>query len=190
MIFSFKLPVLQLLILCFLLFSLSSFAQKSEENIEEDNDTEKFVHHKISLIISHTHIPKGNSSVQNETFLIVPSWGMNYEYWFNERWAVGLHSDMEISTYIIVNEHGREIERERPIISTIVGIYKPNKLINLIAGIGREFEKNENFWVFRLGFDLEFEMHNRWELSPSLIYDIKESVYDSWTIGLGVSKHF
>ncbi len=158
--------------------------------MEEDHEMEKMVHHKVSLIISHTHIPKGNSSAQNETFLIVPSWGLNYEYWINHKWAIGMHNDMEISTYVIIDEHGSEIERERPIISTIVGIYKPNKLINLIAGFGREFEANENFWVLRFGIDLEFEMHNGWELAPSLVYDIKETIYDSWTIGLGIGKRF
>jgi len=185
-----NLPARQFSILYLLFMSLNSYAQTSEENFEDDNDTEKFVHHKISLVISHTHIPKGNSSAKEETFLIVPSWGLNYEYWINHKWAVGLHNDMEISTYVIVDERGSEIERERPIISTIVGIYKPNKIVNIVAGFGREFEKNKNFWVIRLGIELEFELHNRWELSPGLIYDIKESVYDSWTIGLAVSKRF
>lgn len=120
--------------------------------------------------------------------VIVPSCGLNYEYWLNHQWAVGIHSDMEIATYIIENHESTEIERERPIIISTVGVFKPVHQIVLIAGIGREIETHENLWVARFGIDYEFELRDGWDLSPSLIYDIKESLYDSWTLGLSVGK--
>ena len=32
------------------------------------------------------------------------------------------------------------------------------------------------------------EINEYWDISPSLIYDLKESVYDSWSIGLTVGR--
>jgi len=141
-------------------------------------------------MIGHTHVPKGSKRSNGDGPLIVPSWGLNYEFWLNEKWALGLHNEMEISTFVIDEGHGSEIERERPIITTLVGIFKPSHLFGFIAGFGREFEKHQNFWVFRAGIELEFEINHHWKVSPSLIYDLKESVYDSWTIGLTMGKRF
>lgn len=97
---------------------------------------------------------------------------------------------MEISTYIVDEGYGREIEWEWLLISTLVGVFKPGKTTCFLAGVGREFETHQNFWVFRAGIEFEFEINEFWDMSPSLIYDMKESVYDSWTIGLNVGKRF
>ena len=80
---------------------------------------------------------------------------------------------MEISTYIVNEGQVSEIERERPLISTLVGIFKPGKTVGFLVGIGREFEKHQNFWVFRGGIELEYEINEYWDISPSLIYDLK-----------------
>jgi len=95
---------------------------------------------------------------------------------------------MEIATYVVEEHDNKEIERERPIIVTMVGLFKPTHNIVLLAGLGREFEKDHNFWVIRFGAEYEFELNDGWDLSPTLVYDMKESVYDSWTIGLAVGK--
>jgi len=151
------------------------------------HDQHGFMHHRVALMIAHTHVPGARTGSQGSA-VIVPSWGLNYEYWLNHQWAVGIHSDMEIATYIIESHESTEIERERPIIISTVGLFKPVHQIVLIAGVGQEIEKHENLWVFRFGIDYEFELNDGWDLSPSLIYDIKESLYDSWTLGLSVGK--
>ena len=66
--------------------------------------------------------------------------------------------------------------------------FKPIHSLVLLAGFGREFDRHEKFWVIRFGIEYEFEIKNGWDLSPTLVYDIKESVYDSWSIGLAVGK--
>jgi hypothetical protein len=168
-------------------FLLSSiyFIQAQEHHPELAES--ELTHHKVIIMIGHTRVPRG---IGGTTPLIIPSWGFNYQYWFSHQWGLGLHNDMEIATYIIKDEEGIEIERERPLIVSLVGHYKPIQLLGFFTGMGREFEKSESFWVYRLGMSLEFEMSNNWELAPELVWDAKEAVYDSWAIGLSVGKRF
>ncbi|MEN8247412.1 MAG: hypothetical protein ABFS32_00640 [Bacteroidota bacterium] len=157
---------------------------------QEDEHHEEHKHHRIAGIMSHTYIPKGYNSTENSSFLIVPSWGFNYEYWFNEKWAIGLHNDIEISTYIIETPEGSELERERPFITSLVGIYKPVKGLEIIAGFGKEFENHESFLVYRIGLEYEIEISHHWDLAPGLVFDIKEETYNSWTLGIGIGRKF
>ncbi len=41
-----------------------------------------------------------------------------------------------------------------------------------------------------MGIEYEFELKNHWDLAPSLVFDLKEDVYDSWTLGIAVGKRF
>lgn len=159
------------------------------EETHGGNDEKRF-RHRVALVLGHTHIPKGVSGSGNQTNLIVPSWGFNYEFWLNEKWAIGSHNDMEISTYSIETDDGLLVERTRPMILSLVGIYKPTHHIGFVLGFGKEFEPHANYYVIRAGIELEFEISNNWDLSPGLVYDMKESIYDSWTIGVAVGKRF
>ncbi len=172
----------------FLLTLFSSGFAVSQELEQELKEKEEFKHHVFSITLGHTHIPKGFNGNSKAGSLIVPSWGLNYTYRFNEKWAIGSHNDMEISTYVIENGEGTELERERPIIISLVGLYSPFRYTSFIMGFGREFETNESFWVFRAGVEFEFELNDKWAFSPSLILDLKEDVYDSWTIGIGILR--
>lgn len=181
----FILATLQILIIT------SLCAQDHEEVIIHEHESESNdSFHSISLIIGHTHIPKGFDRADNNMALIVPSWGLNYVFHFNEKWAIGWLNDMEIATYMVQKSEGDEIVRERPIITSLVGIFKPNKHIGLLAGFGREFEKHQNFWVLRIGIEIEIEINESWAMLPALTYDVKEEIYDSWTVGLAVAKRF
>ena len=156
-------------------FTQEAILAQGHPSIQHKNS---FMHHRVALMITHTHVPGARTETQGSA-VIVPSCGLNYEYWLNHQWAVGIHSDMEIATYIIENHESTEIERERPIIISTGGIFKPVHQIVMIAGVGREIETHENLWVVRFGINYEFELRDGWDLSPSLTYDIKESLYDS-----------
>ena len=168
-----------------ILFNLSiSNAQSQEQHHTE------FKHHRLAVIIGHTHVPKGFQSSKGTENIIVPSWGFNYDYWINSSWAIGLHVDMEISTYVIEDNSGSNLERERPYIIAIVGSYNPWKGLLLGAGFGKEIETHQNFWVYRFGLEYGIELPHDWDLEPALVWDIKGSLYDSWTIGIGIGKRF
>ena len=172
-----------------LLASFGAMGQEPEKEHASHGDFERHFH-SISLAIGHTHIPKGFNGVDGRKGLIVPSWGLNYEYHFNEKWVIGWHNDMEISTYVVEGEHGDEIERERQLTSSIVGIFRPGKHVGCLAGFGREFERHQGFWVFRAGIEVEFEIAHSWSLIPYASFDLKETVYDAISIGLATSKRF
>lgn len=180
---------------CFsvLLILLLIFFSKAKLLAQEHNENgahTKFLHHRASIIIGHTHVPKAFQSSTGSGTIIVPSWGLNYDYWINHKWAIGLHADMEIATYIIEDNTGSHIERERPIIISLVGTYNPWKGLLLAIGFGKEFEPHHNFWVYRFGLEYEIELPHHWDLAPALVFDVKENLYDSWTIGLTVGKRF
>lgn len=171
------------LIWLFFILPFTSFGQ--------DHEGEEFnKHNRVSIVMGHTHIPKGVPSVANGGSIIVPSWGLNYEYWFSQKWALGMHNDMEIATYIIEDNTGGTIERSRPIIVSLLGIYNPWKGLEFLAGFGREFEKHHNFWVYRFGIEYELGIGHHWDIAPALTFDIKENLYDSWTLGLVIGKRF
>jgi len=175
------LAVLQVLIVSTL------HGQDHEEVTPHENEHSR---HSISIMIGHTHIPKGFDGANNNEKLIVPSWGLNYVFHINEKWAIGWLNDMEIATYVVQESNGDQIIRERPIITSFVGIFRPGKNIGLFAGVGREFEKHQNFWILRAGIEFEIEINESWAMVPSLTYDLKEEIYDSWAIGLAVARRF
>lgn len=174
-----------------ILFLLSINASLYAQEHREEHSHEAITHHRLALVIGHTHVPKAFQSTTGGTgTIIVPSWGFNYDYWFNPKWAIGLHMDMEIATYIIEDNTGSHLERERPIIVSIVGTYKPWKGLLLGIGFGKEFEPHHDFWVYRFGVEYEIELGHHWDIAPALVFDVKEDFYDSWTIGLGVGRRF
>ena len=165
----------------------NSFGQ--EEFIPEQDET--FYHHSVAILINHTTL-FGVVSDGDKTAVTVPSWAINYNYAFNEKWALGLHSDIIIEKFIIEeNSGGDSIEREIPISSLIVGTYKIIKGLGLELGIGMEFEKNENFAVARIGaeYGLEIPKH-KLEVLFGVDYDIIFNAYNSFNIGFGIAKLF
>jgi hypothetical protein len=169
------------------MLTVPSFLHAQEDDQQEE---QLFKHHRVAIMLSHTQIPKGIPSVNGNVALVVPSWGLNYEYWFNEKWAIGMHNDMEISNYVIENRNDETLERKFPVILSLVGIYSPWRSLEFILGFGREFEENKKFWVYRFGLEYEFELNNYWDIAPSFVFDVKEDLYNSWTLGVVIGKRF
>lgn len=97
---------------------------------------------------------------------------------------------MEITIYVIEDENGQELERTRPIMISLVGIYKMWKALELVVGIGREFEEHANFWVYRFAIEYEIEFGHHWDFAPAFVYDVKKNLYNSWALGVVIGKRF
>jgi len=178
--------IILILCLCCLFFSKTIFAQESHEK-----ETEKHKH-QLTLVISHSHITEGVNESGDSKWIVVPSWGFDYNYWIADHWAIGLHTDIMIEDFS-VKDHGDEdktIERTKPFAAVPAVVFKPKEHSSFIAGMGAEFAKEGNFALTRLGYEYGWELPKYWELGASLTYDIKWSAYDTWVIGLGVSKSF
>src|SRR6476661_3084135 len=87
-------------------------------------DKENLPHQRVAFIISHTHIPAVNEYTGEKRTFIAASIGANYEYWFNSKWAVGLHNDLVMQSFHVEQKaDGAVTKREFPLLATLVGVY-------------------------------------------------------------------
>jgi hypothetical protein len=141
---------------------------------------------RVAAIIGHTLIPARHSAER----VLIPSWGLDLEYWFHERWGFGLHSDIEIESFLIQRGAEELVERQYPLIITADLLWKPWKGLVFQFGPGIELEQSEDLWVIRTGVEYEIELGQHWDLAPVFFYDTRLEAYDSWTLGLGVGYRF
>ena len=153
-------------------------AQDNPEYKQEHNDGRGF---RIAGIIGHTLI--NTEGVDN---VFVPSWGLDVEYWFNHKWGIGLHNDIEIETFIIRNSDNEEIERVNPFVLTLDALYQFGDGFVVTLGPGVELEKEESFFLMRIGIEYEKDISDSFYLLPTLFLDQRFDGYNTWNIGLGV----
>ena len=178
-----KLPILYCF--CCLLVSAGIIAQ---EKSHEEKESIKGMH-QFTLIISHSHISEGIDENGEKKWIVMPSWGLDYNYWIGEHWAIGLHTDMIIENFSVEEHEGNEvIERTRPFALVPAVVFKPKEHSSFVLGMGAELAKEGNVALTRIGYEYGWELPKHWELSLSLMYDIKWNTYDTWVFGFGVSK--
>jgi hypothetical protein len=171
-------------IVCFLYSFLN--AQENKSAIEHF-----LPHHGVSLLLSHTHVNQGYED-GTKKWLVLPSWALDYNYFFSPKWSAGLHNDMIIETFK-VEDHSTDqtvVERTRPIASVAVVSFKPSKHFSYELGAGGEFAKEGNYLLTRFGLEYTLEISHTWEFVGNVIYDIKWNGYNSFAIGLGIGKSF
>lgn len=165
-----------LVLLVALVFQIS--AQDHKDLRDKHNDGRGF---RIAGIIGHTLI--NTEGVDN---VFVPSWGLDLEYWFNHKWGLGLHNDIEIETFIIRNFDNEEIERVNPIVLTLDVLYQFGGGFVITVGPGVELEKEESFYLMRVGIEYEKDISDSFYLLPTLFLDQRVDGYNTWNVGLGV----
>jgi hypothetical protein len=179
------------LIFLSLLFLASADPLVAQDKEEKKESEEAFKPHStIGVVISHAQVFTGKDENGKNKALAMASWGLDYNYHLSPKWAFGLHTDIIVESFKVEEHNGETIERSYPIAPALMGIYKPNHHWSLMAGAGGEFAKEENFFLTRLGIEYGAEIRNGWEVFGSLSYDIKWSAYDTWLLGLGISKAF
>jgi hypothetical protein len=172
----------QQVIVLYMLFILSYSKLPAQENEEP-------FRHRLTVMMANSHIPSAGKVDGQSTVFIVPTWGVNYDYWFTSKWAIGLHNDFILQQYKIEVKQDKEtIERTNPVAICAVALFRPSSNLTLLLGAGRELEKHESFSMVTIGSDYGIELPRSWELSFNLIYDNKFNAYDSWMFGIGFSK--
>lgn len=175
-----------LFLILFLLMGIVSYGQ------EHHNETHhEFKNFRIAAAIGHAYIPDAKTA--SDQFVMIPTFGLEFQYWFSHKWGLGLKSDLEIANYVIQDSNGNvDYVRENPVIMALPVLFSPweNRGFNFILGPGVEFEGHENFFVFRAGFGSEFEVGNHWDFAPEIIYDLKNGHINSLTIAIGIGKRF
>ncbi|MEP6844790.1 MAG: hypothetical protein ABI861_02255 [Panacibacter sp.] len=91
----------------------------------QETEPENKLHQRISLIIAQEYTAASNDADNNNKQLfIAASLGFNYELWFNEKWAIGLHNDIAMQSFH-AEKKGEEavVEREFPVLISFVAIF-------------------------------------------------------------------
>ena len=177
------------------------FAQEETETNKKDEkekerlyraEHEEFYRHSITLAITHSFISQGVRD-NDRDWLSAPSWGLNYNYHFNERWALGWHNDLIIEEFVVEDRRNdtEDLERSFPFSTLLVGTIKTNKHWGFSLGGGAEWEKNENFGMVRFGVEYGIDVPQRkMEIIFAFNYDMLIEAYDSFNIGIGIGKLF
>ena len=180
-----------LIAITFFLFSYASFfGQEHDEHTEHGSEAHEFKHHRVALIIGHGHVFGAEEVNSDKKIATMPTWGLDYQYWINRKFGLGLKSDIEIMDYVVTLEDHTETERNNPLIVSTVFLYNPAKGWNLFTGPGIEFEESHNFFVIRAGVGYEFELPGHWDFAPEIVFDLKDGHIGAFTWGIGVGKRF
>ena len=119
---------------------------------EESHESHALPGHRITLIMANSLVDNSFTE-ESGNILVVPTFGFYYDYFMNERWGVGLHTDILVQQFK-VEKHGdkRQIVRGNPVGIAGMVLFRPHRRWVLMAGYGFELEKNENFQMFGIGF--------------------------------------
>lgn len=150
---------------------------------------------ELALLVGHTHVSQGVDAQGGQRWLVLPSWCLNYNRWLGAKWAIGVHADIIIETFV-VQDHLRSgggegtLERTRPIAPALMLTWRPQHHWSFLLGGGCEFAREEDLLLARAAAEFTTPIHGAWELVASLAYDFRFDTYDSYTLGVGVSWRF
>jgi hypothetical protein len=150
--------------------------------------------HSLGLVISHAQVTEGIKENGHKKWLSLPSWGLNYNYKFSPEWAIGLHNDIIVEDFEVEEHLNGEsdaiLQRSYPIASAVMASYKPGKHFSYLLGTGGEFAHTGSFILIRIGAEYGYEINKHWELNANITNDLKINAYNSWAIGLGITRIF
>ena len=187
---------LSVFLLLFIVLSSGVYSQTLEENLSEEfleevqEDEEEEGKFSIAAVIGHTFIYGANNLEGEEIARYVPMMAIDFNYFFSEKFGLGLHTDIIYETIFLEGEGEEEIERTRPVAPALMLSYKLNKHFSVAAGIGAEFTSEEIFGVNRLSFEYGAPIKNGWEFFALLSQDFRWEIYNTTSLGLGLSKRF
>ncbi len=161
----------------------------SAQEAGEKEDPEFFKRSRVTVLLSHTVI--NTALLDEENLKVFPSYGFNYDYWFNEKFAIGLHNDLIGESFAIRrSDNGVALERDIPFTTLLVAIYKLDFGLAPLVGLGAELERNETLFVCHLGLEYGVEFAEVWEVGANLTYDFKLEAYNSLAYGFSLSRRF
>ncbi len=137
-------------------------------------------------MMAYSHIP--NAFEGEIKVAVVPTWGIDLDYYFHPRWSAALQGDIILQSFEVDNERQVILERSYPV--TLAGVlhYHALRHWSFYTGPGIELEKSKNLFLLRLGTEYSFEVTENFEIALNLIFETKEEVYDTWTFGVAFNK--
>lgn len=172
-----------------LVITIKANAQHGEPHQKEHSTRGNL---RISTAMGHAFIKKALHKDLETATVSAAALALDADYWFLNRLAAGLHTDLVFESFLVEEKTGQEevdfIERAYPLAIVPVIMFSPVNHITLIGGVGGEFSREKTLTLYRGGAEYGFELPNHWELALSAMYDAKHKSYDTWMLGLGISK--
>ena len=75
-----------------------SNAQHGDEADSELHGDHGETHHKVTLVMAYSLL-KNQIDESTNNILVVPTFGINYDFMFHQKWGVGLHTDLVLQQY-------------------------------------------------------------------------------------------
>jgi len=176
------------LVLSWIIISIITNYSLAQDHQSVDSHGQFGKGHRLTPLAGYAFIDNSFSEETNY-IRVVPAFGINYDYFINSIWGLGIHSDILLQQFKIEKHgHDEKIGRENPIALCGMFLYKPHHRWTTFAGYGVEIEKHENFQLIRIGAEYGIELPKHWELGFSLEFDYKPDAYNSLLFGIGFSK--
>lgn len=163
---------------------IAGLTQESEVKFEPE--------HGITIELSQAYIYRNLEEESHPAWVTAPAWALNYDFWFHPKWAVGAHQDIILESFEVKKdgEEGALIEREFPFATALMALFKPSDHWILQIGAGGEFSPKESLFFNRAALEYAVDLSEEWEVSGIVSFDHHWDAYDSWAIGIGITKNF
>jgi hypothetical protein len=170
-------------------FSGSLDAQAQDDDKVKATDYFKKSHLKLSAALEHARIRRGLSSGE-ASGIAASAWALNLDYFISEKWSVGLHNDIILENFQVLDDEKEVVDRHYPLTLLPSLGYELAKHFSLTASAGAELSKEKNYFMYRIGTEYHLGFQKSWEFTASFNYDFKVRGYNSWNIGMGIGKFF
>ena len=146
------------------------FSQSSQEhNNEISHDEESGGKFRIAVSINQTYISEENyHESEHHPAQLIPTDGIEIQYFISKHFSIKWSNEIEFMSYILKDENGLSKVRKNAFLSSAVLGYEVSNF-GFFAGLGYEFEKNENLLVKRFGIEYILELNENIDISPAYI---------------------
>jgi hypothetical protein len=164
--------------------------EPADVHSEKHSEHHEFKPWRIGMGLGHSYLPAGTHQAEDVSFIILPTIGLDIQFWFNQRFALALKNELELISYVVETSDGNEIEREYPIISVLVAMYKLKNGLVFYLGAGIEYEKNKNFFIGKAGIEYELHLGRHWDVTPEFYYFNKDADFGGVGLSITFGKRF
>lgn len=174
-----------LIAIVFLISCNPIFAQENDHQAEHT-----LKRHKIGLFTGNSLIHGvHNTHTGKEQYVLAPTFGLNYDYWFSHKWAIGTHNEFSFMNIEVEHNEEEYLVRENAMLFSGVLLYEVFPRFGIFAGSGFETDSHHTLWVRYFGMEYSFIQDNNWDISVEAGYVNKE-YYDAFSFGLVIGRRF
>ena len=182
-------------LLCFICMLLACHQAYSQH--EDDSESDEITHlkknrhrNRIAFFTGTSLVPTELGHTGREEILYVPTYGIEYERAIAGWFGIGIHNELELQNYIIVDADENHINRSYVMVSAIILYFEPIDHLALFVGAGYEFTTEHNFSVIKIGAEYVIHLNKGWDIAPEIYLDHVSNLYTTYSFGLAIGMGF